>query len=96
MDDPSRSGCLFIATCPCIDPKMDERIRRHQRDRKGKGLHWKERSRFSRAVPVLSRQWTRHPIPAVCTDPQGCRSRHNVLHRGDATSATARYPSGSQ
>jgi adenosylcobinamide kinase/adenosylcobinamide-phosphate guanylyltransferase len=29
--------CLFIATCPRIDPEMDERIRRHQQDREGLG-----------------------------------------------------------
>ena len=28
---------LFIATCPRIDPEMDERIRRHQQDREGPG-----------------------------------------------------------
>jgi adenosylcobinamide kinase/adenosylcobinamide-phosphate guanylyltransferase len=28
---------LFIATCPRIDPEMDERIRRHQQDREGLG-----------------------------------------------------------
>jgi adenosylcobinamide kinase / adenosylcobinamide-phosphate guanylyltransferase len=30
---------LFIATCPCIDPEMDERICRHRHDREGRG--WK-------------------------------------------------------
>ena len=29
---------LFIATCPRIDPEMDERIQRHQQDREG--LDW--------------------------------------------------------
>ena len=28
---------LFIATCPRIDPEMDERIHRHQQDREGLG-----------------------------------------------------------
>jgi len=28
---------LFIATCPRIDPEMDERILRHQQDREGLG-----------------------------------------------------------
>jgi adenosylcobinamide kinase/adenosylcobinamide-phosphate guanylyltransferase len=28
---------LFIATCPRIDPEMDERISRHQQDREGLG-----------------------------------------------------------
>ena len=28
---------LFIATCPRIDPEMDERIIRHQQDREGMG-----------------------------------------------------------
>ena len=27
---------LFIATCPCIDPEIDERISRHQQDRAGR------------------------------------------------------------
>jgi len=27
---------LFVATCPHTDPEMDERIRRHQRDRQGR------------------------------------------------------------
>lgn len=28
---------LFVATCPYTDPEMDERIRRHQQDRQGRG-----------------------------------------------------------
>jgi adenosylcobinamide kinase/adenosylcobinamide-phosphate guanylyltransferase len=28
---------LFIATCPHTDPEMDERIRRHVKDRQGRG-----------------------------------------------------------
>ena len=28
---------LFVATCPHTDPEMDERIRRHQQDRQGRG-----------------------------------------------------------
>ena len=28
---------IFIATCPHTDPEMDERIRRHQQDRQGRG-----------------------------------------------------------
>ena len=27
----------FVATCPVIDPEMDDRIRRHQEDRSGRG-----------------------------------------------------------
>lgn len=28
---------LFVATCPSIDPEMDDRIRRHKEERKGRG-----------------------------------------------------------
>jgi len=33
---------LFVATCPHTDPEMDERIRRHQQDRQGRGWHTAE------------------------------------------------------
>jgi len=34
----SLPGCRgYIATCPVIDPEMDERIARHQQDRRGRG-----------------------------------------------------------
>ena len=46
---------LFIATCPRIDPEMDERIRRHQQDREGLG--WQ-----SAEVPLgLSEELERTP-----------------------------------
>jgi adenosylcobinamide kinase/adenosylcobinamide-phosphate guanylyltransferase len=28
---------LYLATCPVIDPEMDERVRKHQEERRGKG-----------------------------------------------------------
>ncbi len=35
----------FVATCPKVDSEMDERIARHQRDRKGKGWQTVEEER---------------------------------------------------
>lgn len=35
---------LFVATCPHTDPEMDERIRRHCRDRQGRGWQSVEES----------------------------------------------------
>jgi len=36
---------LFIATCPNIDPEMDERINRHRQEREGKGWQTLEEER---------------------------------------------------
>ena len=50
---------LFIATCPRIDPEMDERISRHQQDREGLGWQAAE-------IPVLLAEELRR-IPAGTT-----------------------------
>jgi adenosylcobinamide kinase/adenosylcobinamide-phosphate guanylyltransferase len=42
---------LFLATCPHIDPEMDGRILRHQRDRQGKG--WRTIEEPLRLADVL-------------------------------------------
>ncbi|MCI5141186.1 MAG: bifunctional adenosylcobinamide kinase/adenosylcobinamide-phosphate guanylyltransferase [Candidatus Electrothrix sp. ATG1] len=44
---------LFIATCPCIDSEMEERIRRHQQDREGLG--WQTAEVPLRLVEELER-----------------------------------------
>ena len=47
---------LFIATCPRIDPEMDERIQRHQQDREG--LDWQ-----TAEVPfLLAEELERTPV----------------------------------
>lgn len=50
---------LFIATCPRIDPEMDERILRHQQDREGLGWQTAE-------VPLRLAEELEH-IPAGTT-----------------------------
>jgi adenosylcobinamide kinase/adenosylcobinamide-phosphate guanylyltransferase len=51
---------LFIATCPRVDPEMDERVRRHQRDREG--LNWR-----TAEVPLRLSEELRIGIPAGTT-----------------------------
>jgi adenosylcobinamide kinase/adenosylcobinamide-phosphate guanylyltransferase len=44
----------FLATCPRLDPEMDRRIRRHQRERQGKG--WQTVEEPLRLAEVLRRR----------------------------------------
>lgn len=37
MAEQIKGERLFVATCPHTDPEMDERISRHQHDRRGRG-----------------------------------------------------------
>ncbi len=37
LAESSAGPRFFVATCPCIDQEMEERIRRHQQERAGRG-----------------------------------------------------------